>query len=159
MLDGLSYSCYSTGLFIGQTNRLQDGLGFVTLTESRTHDLTAKYTEAVQFTIRLCASAVSSDNGGAMGTLTDVCHGGRRNAKDTNVVCIGQQTHRVLKEQHVTKEDDQYTQRHEHLNIMKLYDYFDNDISFVGVAVTSTIRAHAHARNTSINKTRHYRSE
>jgi hypothetical protein len=66
---------------------------------------------------------LSFENGGAISILTDARHGGRRNAKDTNVVFIGHETHKVLKEQHVTKEDDECTQRHELLGIKKLYSY------------------------------------
>ena len=46
---------------------------------------------------------MSEENCGAIAILTDARHGCRRNAKDTNVVCIGNQTHKVLREEHVTR--------------------------------------------------------
>jgi hypothetical protein len=133
------HSCYSTGLLPGQISRFQDGLGFVAPTANHVRDLTAKYTEAVKITTgRVCDSALqeeiglSFENGGAISILTDARHGGRRNAKDTNVVCIGHETHKVLKEQHVTKEDDECTQRHELLGTKKLYSFFDSAIPSLG---------------------------
>jgi hypothetical protein len=49
---------------------------------------------------------MSEESDGAIAILTDARHGCRRNAKDTNVVCIGNATHKVLREEHMTKDDD-----------------------------------------------------
>ena len=119
--------------------------------------MTAKFATAVCATKDLvCDQALkeeigmSEENGGAIAILTDARHGCRRNAKDTNVVCIGNQTHKVLREEHVTREDDAITQRHELLGTRRLYDYFDSDISSIGGPVR--INIHAHDRNASLNK-------
>ena len=45
--------------------------------------------------------------------MTDARHGWRRNAKDTDVVCIGENTHKVLNLQHVTRREEPSSQKHE----------------------------------------------
>ena len=82
--------------------------------------------------------------------MTDARHGQRKNAKDTNVVCIGQTTHKVLKDIHVTKDEDPCTQRHELLGTKKVYEYFDSNLPFISGPVN--VHAHAHDRNGSVNK-------
>ena len=82
--------------------------------------------------------------------MTDARHGHRKNAKDTNVMCLGQTTHKVLKDIHVTKDDDGCAQRHELLGKKRLYEYFDSRLSFISGPVY--VRAHAHDRNASVNK-------
>lgn len=52
----------------------------------------------------------SQDNDGAISILTDARNGFRKNSKDTNVVCIGNATHKVIREEHVTRTDDQNTE-------------------------------------------------
>ena len=75
---------------------------------------------------------------------TDARHGWRKNAKDTSVVCIGDRSHKVLRHEYITKEDDHVTQRHEKIGTERIYDYFDqNEVP---------IRIHTHDRNMSINK-------
>lgn len=66
----------------------------------------------------------------AISILTDAKHGCRRNAKDSSIVCTGNQTHKVIKEEQITKEEDVCTQRHEviHVGTRRLYDYLDSEI-------------------------------
>ena len=62
--------------------------------------------------------------------LTDARHGWRNNAKDTTVVAIGDLTHKVIANEHVTRSDDPVAQRHELLGSKRIYDSFRNkDIS------------------------------
>ena len=65
-------------------------------------------------------------------------------------MCIGNQTYKELREEHVTREDDSITQRHELKGTRRLYDYFDSYISSIGGPVRISI--HAHDRNASLNK-------
>lgn len=75
---------------------------------------------------------------------TDARHGWRKNSRDTSVVAIGLKSHKVLQHVHVTKEDDQVSQRHEKNGTEQIYNALDqNDIS---------VRIHVHDRNMSINK-------
>ena len=76
--------------------------------------------------------------------MTDARHGWRKNAKDTSVVAIGEQTHKVLKCEHVTKTDDLVTQRHEKIGTQRIYSYMDEHDTKIGI--------HCHDRNLSINK-------
>ena len=76
--------------------------------------------------------------------MTDARHGWRKNAKDTSVVAIGEETHIVLSCEHVTKTDDNVTQKHERFRTEKIYQHLKNQSVAVGV--------HAHDRNLSINK-------
>ncbi|OWF49881.1 hypothetical protein KP79_PYT13511 [Mizuhopecten yessoensis] len=84
------------------------------------------------------------DNLHGIDIMTDARHGLRKNAKDSSVVAIGEQTHKVLECIHVTKSDDIVSQRHERFGTEKLYQYFDaQDVS---------INVHTHDMNLSINK-------
>ena len=76
---------------------------------------------------------------------TDARHGHRKNAKDSSVVAIGDQTNKVLCHVHVKKyEDDQVTQRHEKIGTERIYEYLaSRDVD---------VRTHVHDRNLSINK-------
>ena len=67
---------------------------------------------------------------------TDARHGHRRNAKDTSVVALGENTKKVLLHVHVTKEDDKVTQRHEVIGTKRTYDYLDSKELDVGVHVS-----------------------
>ena len=70
---------------------------------------------------------------------TDARRGWRKNTKDTSVVCIGDRSHKVLRHESITKEDDQLTQRHEKIGTKQIYDYFDqNEVP---------IRIHTHDRS------------
>ena len=76
--------------------------------------------------------------------LTDARHGWRKNAKDSSIVVIGEKSHKVLRHEHVTKQDELSTQKHELLGTKRALEYFDEKQVLVqGVA---------HDRNTSVNK-------
>ena len=58
--------------------------------------------------------------------MTDARYGWRKNSKDTNVVCIGLKTHRVLKAIHVTRQEETCAQKHEIYRTRKIYEYFES---------------------------------
>ena len=58
-------------------------------------------------------------------------------------MAIGDNTHKVISYQHVTKTDDQVSQRHEKLGIERIYQHLRNQNVAVGI--------HTHDRNLSIN--------
>ena len=106
-----NHACLSTRLLSKQISRLQDSLGFIELRAEVQRDMTAKFATAVCATKDLvCDQALkeeigkSEENGGAITILIDARHGCRRNAMDTNVVCIRNETYKVLREEHVTRE-------------------------------------------------------
>jgi hypothetical protein len=74
---------------------------------------------------------------------TDARHGHRKNAKDTSMIAIGDQSKKVLGHFHVTKARDSCTQRHEKIGVEEFYRYIDSkDVP---------IRIHIHDRNLSVN--------
>ena len=60
----------------------------------------------------------------AIDIMTDARHGWRKNATDSSVVAIGENTHKVLQCVHITKIDGIVTQRHETKGTEKIYQYF-----------------------------------
>ena len=69
---------------------------------------------------------------------------GGKNAKFSDVVCIGNATHRVLKISTITKENDPCSQRHELIGVKNIYEYFDDK--------NCPIDIHAHDNNNQITK-------
>jgi hypothetical protein len=77
--------------------------------------------------------------------MTDARHGWRKNAKDCSVVALGEDTHQVIKCEHLTKMDDPVSQRHEKVGTERIYHHLQEK----GVAIT----VHTHDRNLSIGHT------
>ncbi|KAK3099354.1 hypothetical protein FSP39_003212 [Pinctada imbricata] len=76
--------------------------------------------------------------------ITDARHGWRKNAYDTSVVAIGERTSKVISCQHISKNDDRVTQRHEMIGTRRVYQKLaEGDVS---------VRVHTHDRNMSVNK-------
>ena len=152
----LVHSYLSSGILPNQFERLSDCIGFTYL-DYVVKAISNDYKSVVNLeTQSSCEDAImeetsnSFDNEGSIDIMTDARHGYRKNAKDTNVMCLGQTTHKVLKDIHVTKDDDGCAQRHELLGKKRLYEYFDSRSPFISGPVY--VRAHAHDRNASVNK-------
>lgn len=77
--------------------------------------------------------------------MTDARHHCRKNSYHTDHVALGQHTHKVINIQHITKQQDRCTQRHENIGCNQMYDDFERK----GVK----INIHSHDRNMSVNKT------
>ena len=65
-------------------------------------------------------SAQKEDDLTGITILTDARHCWRKNAKFSDVVCIGNATHKVLKISTITKENDPSSQRHELIGVKKI---------------------------------------
>ena len=116
----LIHSYLSSGILPNQFERLSDCNGFtyldsVVVVKAIGND----YKSVVNLeTQSSCEDAQmeeitnSFDNEGLIDIMTDARHGHRKNAKDTNGMCLGQATHKVLKDIQVTKDDDHCAQRH-----------------------------------------------
>ena len=76
--------------------------------------------------------------------LTDARHSWRKNAKFSDVVCLGSRTHKVLKLETISKEDDFCSQRHELIGVKRIYQYFDSQ--------SIAVKTHAHDNNSSVSK-------
>lgn len=60
------------------------------------------------------------------------------------MVCIGYLTHKVLKDEIITKDDEPSAQHHETLGTNIIYEHLQSE--------NVPIAAHAHDRNASVNK-------
>lgn len=92
----------------------------------------------------LSALDEEKSNDSTVEILTDARHGWRKNARQTDVVCIGNRTKKVLHVEMVTKDNDPAAQRHEKLGTEAIYNYLQRE----GVAVSM----HCHDNNASITK-------
>ena len=86
----------------------------------------------------------SAQYDGGLAILTDARHCWRKNARFSDVVCIGSRTHTVLCVQTISKNDDMCSQQHELIGVKPIYDYLD--------AHTWGVRKHAHDNNASVTK-------
>ena len=92
---------------------------------------------------------LTGDNTEGIDILTDARHCWRKNAKFSDVVCLGYNTHKVLRVETITKEDDDpVSQRHEMIGVKKIYKYLDTGSPFSPVPV----RLHSHDNNASVSK-------
>jgi hypothetical protein len=75
---------------------------------------------------------------------TDARHGQRKNSKDTSMPVLGENTHKVLYQAHIQKQQDHVTQRHETIGTKEIYSHLHKKGVTVGV--------HTHDRNMAVNK-------
>ena len=76
--------------------------------------------------------------------MTDARHQCRKNSFHTDHVAIGQYTHKVINMQHIDKQQERCTQKHETIGCEQMYDDFERH----GISVN----VHSHDRNLSVNK-------
>ena len=158
--DKMFYGYMFSGMCPSHYNRFADGAGLGVASQRSQRkflDMYAPHIEdvynddsetALLEEIALYDIAEEPENDGeewhGIDIQTDARHGWRKNVKDTSVVCIGDRSHKVLRHEYITKEDDHVTQRHEKIGTERIYDYFDqNEVP---------IRIHTHDHNMSINK-------
>ena len=88
--------------------------------------------------------SVDSELQGGIGIMTDARHCWRRNAQFSDVVCIRDLSHKVLRVETISKEDDPCSQRHELVGVQRLNKYFDE--------TDCPMLFHAHDNNASVSK-------
>jgi hypothetical protein len=66
-----------------------------------------------------------SSNDHKLSIITDARHGCRKNSFHTDMVAIGYATHRVIHYEHVTKDDERCSQKHEVYGCRKMYESFN----------------------------------
>ena len=76
--------------------------------------------------------------------LSDARHCWRKNAVFSDIVCIGNITHRIVRIETVTKADDLCSQRHEMLGVKRIYEHFDSQ--------NISVERHGHDNNASVTK-------
>lgn len=134
------YSRFVEAAKIGQLSK-QRRSNFFTSYKSNLEDV---YNESISTALLEEIGSYEDERLGSIDIMTDARHGWRKNAKDTSVVAIGDETHKVLSCQHITKADDIVSQRHEKVGTERIYNYLSQQDVTVGV--------HTHDRNLSINK-------
>lgn len=109
-------------------------------------ETTASVQDALLEEIASTAMTVETDEEvfDGIGIVTDARHCWRKNAKFSDVVCMGEKTHKVLKVETISRMEDPCSQRHELAGVRKIYDYFDKE--------DCPVKLHAHDRNNSITK-------
>ena len=76
--------------------------------------------------------------------MKDARHQSRKNSFHMDHVAIGQYTHKVMNMQHIDKQQERCTQKHETIGCEQMYDDFERH----GISVN----VHSHDRNLSVNK-------
>ena len=119
--------------------------------EINTNFLTAvqeEYQDNIQQALReeVGMSILENETNG-ISIVTDARHGWRKNARQTDVPCLGHKTNKVIAYSIITKHDDRVSQRHERSGTEKIKEHFETcPDGPVSVAV------HAHDRNLSVKK-------
>ena len=90
------------------------------------------------------AMSVGSELNGGIGIMTDARHCWRRNAQFSDIVCIGDLSHKVLRVETISKDEDPCSQRHELAGVDKIYKYLDEN--------DCPVLIHAHDNNSSVTK-------
>ncbi len=134
------YTKFVDGAGIGKINKEKRNSFFKT----HSRNIEGEYKQSISTALLEEGASYYGEKLGEIDILTDARHGWRKNAKDSTIVAIGDQTHKVLTCQHVTKADDIVSQRHEKIGTERVYRYFEEEEVSVGV--------HCHDRNLSINK-------
>mgnify|MGYP001803388271 CR=1 FL=1 len=73
-----------------------------------------------------------------MEILTDARHGWRKNARQTDVVCLGNKNKKVVAYDVMTSVDDVCTQRHELLGTKRIYEKLDQQGVVVSICMLMT---------------------
>ena len=76
--------------------------------------------------------------------ITDARHGWMKKAAQSDIVALGNITHKVVDIQTVTRSDEPISQRHELVGVKNIYKNFDSQ--------NVKVRIHGHDRNSSVNK-------
>lgn len=142
------YLC--SGMLPSHYARFSDGAGIGCIKKQRRKFFFQNYKEVAEQVYKdstqdaLYAEIGTYEELDGINIVTDARHGWRKNAKDTSVVAIGENSHKVIDCVHVTKAQDPVSQRHEKFGTVKIYDHLaEQDVS---------IKVHSHDRNLSINK-------
>ena len=152
------HSVYSSGLRHAQYERFCTGAGLGSCSETvfkNSHNMfceiiEAKAKESIHSALNgeiaqsVANMAEQGDEYEGVDIITDARHGWRKNAAQSDVVALGNITHKVVNIQTVTRSDEPISQRHELVGVKKMYKDFDRQ--------NVKVRIHGHDRNSSVNK-------
>ena len=87
---------------------------------------------------------ISLSPSGIMSNMSDARHHCRKNSFHSDHVTLGLRSHKVVDIQHITRDQEPCSQKHEVVGFERMYENFSRDNIHVGT--------HVHDRNMSINK-------
>jgi hypothetical protein len=102
-----------------------------------------EYKESIEEAL-VMETAMTENVEDGINVMSDARHGWRKNAQDTSVVMIGENSHHVLRHEHVTKQDDPATQRHEALGTERALNHFEGENIGINIWI--------HDNNATVNK-------
>lgn len=154
----MMHALYTSGLRYSQYERFCDGAIFGRCPETffmNSHDMYCDATEELakesvtearqeEEVLSIQEAEENDIEYEGINIITDARHATRRNAKQSDIIALGNKTHRVVGAITVTKDDDSVSQRHELYGVKQLYEGFED--------YGMTINIHGHDRNASINK-------
>ncbi|CAH1774114.1 unnamed protein product [Owenia fusiformis] len=140
----------TSGMIPSKYERFSEGANIGTMSQSYLDNLTKEFANIIKsLKNESSENAVELEIGmypnleEGITIMTDARHGCRKNAKDCDIVCIGEKTHQVLHSIHVTKRDDPCSQRHETFGTRRMYDDFERQNVSIGT--------HVHDCNGAVN--------
>ncbi len=155
----MSHGFFSSGILPNQYDRFCESAGFGNIGKTYMKTLQISYSEIVSSLAEESqASALreeeglkimqhASENGDpieGIDILTDARHCWRKNACFSDVVCLGNITHRALRVETISKLDDVCSQRHEVLGVKRIYAHLDSK--------NVNVEKHGHDNNASVTK-------
>ena len=147
----IAHAFITSGLRKVQYDTFCKGAGFGTLKDEKISQIKKMYVPIIQeFADDSKQQAIEEEIASTenvmsgIDIMTDARHGTRKNAKDTDVICLGEKKHKCLWSGHILRSRDSVTQRHEMIGTKDMYAHFDN--------VQCAINIHVHDSNPSISK-------
>jgi hypothetical protein len=153
----LCHAYFSCGILPNQFNKFCDALNIGEMGESYMNENMHSYKDIVENEVTICKEKALADeiamsaallyddvSLSGINILTDARHCWRKNAKFTDVACLGGSTNKILHVATITKDDDTCAQRHELVGVKRIYNYLDENDCPVNI--------HAHDNNNQISK-------
>jgi hypothetical protein len=146
----INHAFVSSGLLPVHYTRFATAAGIGCISKERRSKFFGKYKDHAQ---NECVNSIdnavndeiaSYEELDGINIMTDARHGWRKNSKDTSVVALGEQTHKVMDCVHITKSQDKVAQRHERLGTQNIYENMESK--------NVSIKIHSHDRNMAVNK-------
>ena len=125
----MAHGYFISGILPNQYLRVAEAAGIGKLSDAYLSEFFENYKECVKtLADESCVDAlyeeiVAFPEMDGINILTYAWHGTRRNSKYTDVVCIGAESHKVLRIETITRADEPCAQKHELLGTNKIYDY------------------------------------